>query len=276
VLLVALRMALGLGYRPDEIYTVTAAVRRCWPLIAPSCCTGARDPILVPEISQHEIQVAAGLHGHRICCCSARSSIREGTRAGRDYDIVVILKGPTRSIVVREKTKVAGIWVNAASTEFRSAPTFFAVASSRPISRIVDDKTAAIYELGLPWLQLSPIGAYEPREQARFSAGLVDLMRRDGLYKEDPRGVTVSEQVLYQARISLPSSVQTGTYTAETFAIARGRVVASAISRVEVKKLGFELLVARFAEENGFVYGLLAVALSVGMGFAAGRFFALV
>mgnify|MGYP001619598487 CR=1 FL=1 len=115
------------------------------------------------------------------------------------------------------------------------------------------------------------IGAAQPQHLV-----MVDLMRRDGLYKEDPRGVTVSEQVLYQARISLPSSVQTGTYTAETFAIARGRVVASASSRVEVKKLGFELRVARFAEENGFVYGLLAVALSVGMGFAAGRFFALV
>lgn len=236
---------------------------------------GARDPILVPEISQHEIQVRQGFTGQELLLFGAILN-PEGTRAGRDYDIVVVLKGPTRSIVLREKQRIAGIWVNAASTEFRSAPTFFAVASSRPIDKIVDDKTAAIYELGLPWLQLSPIGAFEPREQARFSAGLVDLMRRDGLYKEDPSGVTVSEQVLYQARISLPSSVQTGTYTAETFAIARGRVVASAISRVEVKKLGFELLVARFAEENGFVYGLLAVAISIAMGFAAGRFFALV
>ena len=244
-------------------------------LLAGFMLIGARDPILVPEVSQHEIQVRQGFTGTELLLFGAILT-PEGTRAGRDYDIVVVLKGPTRSIVLREKQRSAGIWVNAASTEFRSAPTFFAVASSKPINRIVDDKTAAIYELGLPWLQLSPIGAFEPKEQARFSAGLVDLMRRDGLYKQDPRGVTVSEQVLYQARIALPSSVQTGTYTAETFAIARGRVVASAISRVEVKKLGFELLVARFAEENGFIYGLLAVAISAAMGYGAGRFFALV
>jgi hypothetical protein len=36
-------------------------------------------------------------------------------------------------------------------------PSYYAIASSRPIA-IVDDKTAAIYELGLKWLQLSPIG----------------------------------------------------------------------------------------------------------------------
>lgn len=236
---------------------------------------GARDPILVPEVSQHEVQVRQGFRGTELLLFGAILT-PDGTRAGQDYDIVVVLKGPTRSIILREKQRIAGIWVNAESTEFRSAPTFFAVASSRPISRIVDDKTAAIYELGLPWLQLSPIGAYNPKEQARFSAGLVDLMQREQLYKDDPKGVKISEQVLYQARIKLPSSVQTGTYTAETFAITKGRVVASAIARVEVKKQGFERAVAQFAEYNGFFYGLLTVALSVAMGFMAGRLFALV
>ncbi|MEQ1494127.1 MAG: TIGR02186 family protein [Novosphingobium sp.] len=237
--------------------------------------SGARDPILVPEISQHEVQVRQGFRGTELLLFGAILT-PEGARAGQDYDIVVVLKGPTRSIILREKQRIAGIWVNADSTEFRSAPTFFAVASSKPIARIVDDKTAAIYELGLPWLQLSPIGAYNPKEQARFSSGLVDLMQREGLYKDDPSGVKVSEQVLYQARIALPSSVQTGTYTAETFAVYQGRVVASAISRVVVKKQGFERGVAQFAEYNGFFYGLLAVVISVLMGFVAGRLFALI
>jgi uncharacterized protein (TIGR02186 family) len=250
-------------------------VRALLALLALLLLTGARDPILVPEISQHEVQVRQGFRGTELLLFGAILT-PEGARAGQDYDIVVVLKGPTRSIVLREKQRIAGIWVNAASTEFRSAPTFFAVASSRPIKNIVDARTAAIYELGLPWLQLSPIGAYDPKEQARFSSGLVDLMRREGLYKDDPRGVKVSEQVLYQARIALPSSVQTGTYTAETFAITQGRVVASAISRVEVKKQGFERAVAQFAEYDGFFYGLLAVALSIAMGFIAGRLFALV
>lgn len=250
-------------------------MRRLLALIALILLGAARDPILVPEISQHEVQVRQGFRGADLLLFGAILT-PEGSRAGQDYDIVVVLKGPTRSIVLREKQRIAGIWVNAASAEFRSAPTFFAVASSKPINRIVDDKTAAIYELGLPWLQLSPIGSYDPKEQARFSAGLVDRMRRDGLYKEDSHGVTVNEQVLYQARIALPSNVQTGTYTAETFAITRGRVVASAISRVEVRKQGFERFVELFALNKGFLYGLIAVGISVAMGFLAGRLFALI
>lgn len=236
---------------------------------------GARDPILVPEVSQHEIQVRQGFTGTELLLFGAIMT-PEGTRVGRDLDIVVVLKGPTRSIILREKQKVAGIWINVDSTGFRSAPSFFAVASSRPIAKIVDDKTAAIYELGLPWLQLSPIGAIDPREQTRFAAGLVDLMARKGLYRQEEGAVRLSGQVLYQARISLPSNVETGIYTAETFAILRGRVVASATRQVEVRKLGFELAVADFAQNWPLFYGLLAVALSVAMGWAAGRLFALV
>ena len=236
---------------------------------------GARDPILVPEVSQHEIQVRQGFTGTELLLFGAILD-PTGTRAGRDYDIVVVLKGPTQAVRLREKQKIAGIWINADSTALRSAPSFFAVASSRPIGQIVDDRTAAIYELGLDWLQLSPIGAIDPAEQARFSAGLVDLRRRQGLYSENSGGVSISEQVLYQARISLPSSVQTGTYTAETFAITRGRVIASATARVEVRKIGFERFVAVFAEQNSLLYGLLVVSVSVGMGWLAGRLFALI
>src|SRR5690606_20633155 len=119
-------------------------------------------------------------------------------------------------------------------------------------------------------------GAIDPDEQARFTAGLVDLMRRQGLYKEQGDGVAIRDGVLYQARIALPSNVPTGSYTAETFAITEGRVISPAIAEVEVRKLGFERLVADHADRSSFLYGLIAVGLSLLMGWLAGRVFALV
>lgn len=234
-----------------------------------------RDPILVPEVSQHEIQVRQGFTGTELLLYGAILD-PDGTRAAQQYDIAVVLKGPTQAVQLREKQKTLGIWVNAASSSFRSVPSFYALAASRPVSEIVDERTAAIYELGLPFLQLSPTGAIDPQEQARFAAGLVDLRRRQGLYQQDDKGVTISDGVLYQARIDLPSNVQTGRYTAETFAIRNGRVIASATAEVEVRKLGFERFVADEAQDNSLLYGLFAVALSLGMGWGAGRLFALV
>jgi uncharacterized protein (TIGR02186 family) len=237
--------------------------------------TAQSEPILVPQVSQHEVRVRQGFTGTQLLLFGALLD-PSGGRAREHYDIVVVLKGPTQPILLREKAKRFGIWLNADSTAYRSVPAFFAVASSRPVSQIVDPRTAAIYELGLDFLQLSPTGAIEPAEQARFARGLVDLMRRQHLYQQNARGVTVDNGVLYQARIDLPSNVATGRFTAETFAIARGRVMASAITDVEVRKIGFEKLVADKAEDSAVLYGLFAVGLSVLMGWAAGRLFTLV
>lgn len=254
---------------------MSALVRCALALVAVLALAGARDPILVPEVSQHEVQVRQGFVGTQLILFGAVVD-PGGVRAGRTFDVVVVLKGPTEPIRLREKQKILGIWINHASTSFRSAPSFFAVASSRPIDQIVDPRTAAIYELGLDYLQLSPTGSIDPEKQAHFTQGLVEMRKRAGLYKEDPKGVTINGQVLYQARISLPSNVQTGRYTAETFAITHGRVIASGTAEIEVRKEGFERLVADYADEDSFFYGLFAVVLSLSMGWLAHRIFAFI
>jgi uncharacterized protein (TIGR02186 family) len=229
------------------------------------------EPVLVPEVSQSRIEVRQGFTGANLLLYGAVIA-PPGTR--ETYDIVVVLKGPAEAVRIREKQRIAGIWMNAAATDFRSAPSFFAVASSRPIAEIVDERTAAIYELGTDFIQLSPSGQIDPQEQARFARGLVELRERQGLYQQNPRGVRISEGVLYQARINLPSNVTTGRYTAETFAIARGRVLASATTEIEVAKVGLEGRVVEAAQRWSFVYGLGAIALSLAMGWVAGRLFA--
>ena len=247
-------------------------MRALFLIIAAVMLSAQSDPVLVPEVSQHEVQVRQGFTGTELLLFGA--VLDPAGRAGQGYDIVVVLKGPSEPVRLREKERFAGVWVNAESSDFRSVPSFFAVSSSSPIARIVDEKTAAIYEFGTRYIQLSPSGSINPDEQLRFAEGLVDLKQRQGLYKEDMSGVQINENVLYQARISLPSNVTTGTYTAETFAVTQGRVIASAVSEVEVRKVGFERFVELSANDYGLVYGLVAVLLSVGMGWGAGRLFA--
>jgi uncharacterized protein (TIGR02186 family) len=234
------------------------------------CLSAQREPILVPEVSQSRIEVRQGFTGANLLLYGA---VIAPDRRQEEYDIVVVLKGPAEPIRMREKERIAGIWMNAGSSDFRSAPSFFAVASSKPIEDLVDERTAAIFEFGTRFIQLSPVGQIEPTEQARFANGLVDMRQRAGLYSEDPEGVTISEGVLYQARINLPSNVTTGPYTAETFAIARGRVLASATTKIDVVKVGLEGRVVREAERNSLLYGTFAILLSVSMGLFAGRFF---
>jgi uncharacterized protein (TIGR02186 family) len=233
--------------------------------------SGAK-PVLVPDVSQRDIEIVYSFTGAELLLFGA--ILYPGGRLPRGEaptDIVVVVKGPTQSILVREKEKVAGIWVNAARLRYRSAPSFYAVASSRPIERIVDERTRAIYELGLGSLQLSPASSATTDVERRFQAGLVDLKRRAGLYVEAPGAVEITDGVLYRGRVSIPARVPVGRFTAETFLIRDGRVLAAAVRDIDIRKSGFERFVARAADRSSVLYGLVAVALSVALGWIAGQ-----
>jgi uncharacterized protein (TIGR02186 family) len=247
-------------------------VKRAVLLALAPLLLGAAEPVLVPDVSARSIEIRYSFSGAQLLLFGA--ILYPGGRVPtRPADIVVVLKGPVQPIVVREKKKIAGIWMNADSNRFRSAPTYYAVASSRPVRELVDERTAAIFELGLQDLQLSPGGGALPEKERRFETGLLDLRKRQGLYAELPGGVEITDGVLYRARITIPSQVPVGTYTTETFLIDRGKVIAAATRDVEVGKAGFERYVALAARQHGFLYGLAAVILSLGLGWAAAMLF---
>jgi uncharacterized protein (TIGR02186 family) len=240
-------------------------------LLAP-LLIAADKPVLVPDISARQVQIRYSFTGAQLLLFGA--VVYPGGRPpDRQVDIAVVLRGPVQPILLREKEKIAGIWMNADSNRFRSAPSFYAVASSRPIADLIDERTAAIYELGVHNLQLSPGGGALPEKERRFEAGLLDLRERRNLYQENPHGVEISGGVLYRAAITIPSQVPVGTYTAETFLIDRHKVIAAATRDIQIDKSGFERYVALAARRHRFLYGLTCVFLSLGLGWAAAAAF---
>ena len=240
--------------------------------LAAPLALGASKPTLVPDVSENRIEIQYSFTGAELLLFGA--ILYPGGRVPTEQaDIAVVVKGPLQPLVVREKRKVAGIWMNVESTRFRSAPSFYAVASSRPLSKLVDERAAAIYELGLQNLQLSP-GPGQPADvQRRFEAGFVDLMQRQSLYVEDPHGVRITDGVLYRGSVFIPARVPVGNYTAETFLIKDGRVIAGAVRDIRIEKRGFERFVAKAAARWSLVYGLVAVIVSLLFGWGASLLF---
>jgi uncharacterized protein (TIGR02186 family) len=240
-------------------------------LLAP-LLMGQGKPRLVPDVSQSRIEIRYSFTGAELLLFGA--ILYPGGRApSKNAEIAVVVKGPVQPLVVREKQKVAGIWMNVESSRFRSAPSFYAVASSKPLSNLVDERTAAIYELGLQNLQLSPGSGASPEVQRRFEAGFIELMQRRQLYFEDSDGVQITEGVLYRGRVTIPAQVPVGDYTAETFLIQDGRVIAGAVRDIHIDKFGFERFIADAAERWALAYGLIAVVLSLLLGWGASALF---
>jgi uncharacterized protein (TIGR02186 family) len=234
--------------------------------------TAAREPLLVPDVSQREVEIRYSFAGAELLLFGA-ILYPFGRVPSDKADIAVILRGPTQSVIVREKQRVAGLWTNAESTRFRSVPGFYSIATSRPLDKLVDERTSAIYELGLGNIQLSPSSEASPEERQRFEKGLIELMRKQQLFSEHPGEIEISQGVLYRAKIAIPARVPVGKYTAETFLIKDGKILSAATRKIVIRKSGFERFVADSAVSVPLLYGLFAIALSLSMGWIAGLIF---
>src|SRR3546814_3762278 len=85
----------------------------CAALLVPASASAA-DPRLVPDVSSRAIDIQYSFTGEELLLFGA--ILYPGQRLPDDRaDIVVVLKGPVRPIVLREEQRVAGIWVNANS-----------------------------------------------------------------------------------------------------------------------------------------------------------------
>ncbi|MEK6541428.1 MAG: TIGR02186 family protein [Pseudomonadota bacterium] len=230
------------------------------------------DPVLVPDVSSRAIDIKYSFVGEELLLFGA-IIYPDGRAPDERADIVVVIRGPTRPIRLREKQRVAGIWVNTQSVGFGSAPGYYAVASSRPIDQMIDERTAAIYEIGLRNLSLSPTEFEDSAQLRRFENGLIDLKRRQTLFVESAGGVEINQGALYRARLMIPAQVPVGRYTAETFLISHGDVIAVASRDIDIRKTGFDRFVAMAAEHYGLIYGLIAVTLSICLGWFAGWLF---
>ena len=79
------------------------------------------EPRLVPDVSQRQVEIRYSFSGAELLLFGA--ILYPGGRTPEAApDVAVVLKGPLQRIVLREKQKVAGIWMNVDRVRFRSAP----------------------------------------------------------------------------------------------------------------------------------------------------------
>ena len=228
----------------------------------------ASPTLLITDLSQGRIDINTTFKGADLLVFGA-IQYPAGAVPDAPPDIAIVVRGPVEPVTVRKKARVAGIWMNTDSVRFESVPGFYAVSTTRPIDKLADDRTTAIYEIGVSNLQLSPAsGASEERTRA-FEQGLIGNKRRDGLFAEDEGGVTVTKGVLYSARIAIPAVVPVGDYAAEIHLIRNGRVIASSVTPISIGKSGFERWIYVMAQEHSLAYGLAAVAAALFAGWLA-------
>ncbi|MGL4543910.1 MAG: TIGR02186 family protein, partial [Polymorphobacter sp.] len=120
-------------------------MNRLLALLAIWLVCGAAAPVrLITDISQSRIDIIYTFKGAELLVFGA-IQYANGQVPDEAPGLVVVMRGPAEPITVRKKARVAGIWVNTRSARFESAPGFYAVATSKPIADLVDQRTATIW-----------------------------------------------------------------------------------------------------------------------------------
>lgn len=228
----------------------------------------AAPTVLITDISQTRIDINTTFKGADLLVFGAIQYPR-GAVPDAPPDIAIVVRGPVEPVTVRRKDRVAGIWLNTDSVRFESVPGFYSVATTRPIDMLADDRTTTIYEIGIDNLQLSPASGASGAETTAFENGLIAAKRKAGLFAENAGAVSVTQGVLYRARIAIPSAVAVGDYAAEIHLIRNGRVIASSTTPIVIGKSGFERWIYVMAQDHSVAYGLAAVAAALLAGWIA-------
>ena len=184
-------------------------------------------------------------------------------RQGR-YDVIVVLEGPARPVVVRRKSRVLGIWVNTDSETFVNVPISYSVATTRVYQDIATPESYRRLSLGADNIYLAPAeGERATVTIDEFRAALRDRKKAVGLYNERIGGVQFLSQNLFRATLSLAPNVPLGTHRARAFLFRNGVFIKQSSASLGIYKAGFEQGIYEAAHDYGFLYGLFAVALAV-------------
>lgn len=184
-------------------------------------------------------------------------------RQGR-YDVVVVLEGPPRPVVVRRKDRVLGVWINLESETFENVPVSYSVATTRPLQDVADPTKYKQLSLGAQNLYMKPADETDsPATIQEFTAALRDRKTATGLYSENVGGVQFLSQNLFRATVRLAPNIPVGTHKARAFLFKSGMFVKESSAQLEIRKSGFEQSIFRVAHDYSFFYGVFAVSLAM-------------
>ena len=163
-------------------------------VVAVAPAAAQRGPDLATGITEEEVAVTSDYRGARLTVFGVHLLRGQGRN-----DVVIILRGPGEREIVRRKRRILGLWINADPVRFDDAPSFYSIASTRPIGTFLSASTIA--NLGLDPGARARLDGSTPDDSdpAAYRRALVRLKKAAGLYRESPQGLRLEDDGAFKA-----------------------------------------------------------------------------
>jgi len=231
----------------------------------------ARAQAIVSDLSQNRVSITANFDGSQIFIFGAvKSNIMPDVNAA-PLDVIIELSGPPNPVMVRKKVYKFGIWINDAAVEVSRAPSFYSLASTRPVSQIISDAEREKYRIGLDYAVDAGNGT-----PAEFGQAVIRIRQDEGIFTKVDGPVKLTQETLFTTEVSLPANLVEGDYTASIYLVRDQKIVAESRSAIAVRKTGLERWLFVLAHESPLIYGALSLLVALVAGWAASEAFRLI
>lgn len=249
------------------------------PIGAPAVSTPAQVPPerVEADVSTRNVAITSSYKGTEILVFGTVDYSRQSTPESGYYDIVVVVEGIAAPLVARRKTNVGGVWINTLSQRFASLPSYYGIASTRPLDQIADERILDELNIGFSKIEMRPSprlpGETMFEDLNAFKDAIIRLKQEDGLYVLKENSVAFIGRSLFRTSIALPSNVPVGPVKAKVYLFREGKLLSSDEAAVTLERAGLERVLHDFAYKRPLLYGLVAVALALASGLVASAWF---
>ena len=220
------------------------------------------------DVSARNVAVTSSFNGIEIVIFGAVDNSQQPSAESGYYDVLIVVEGVPGRIVVRRKNNVAGLWLNTSSATFDVVPSYYAIASTRPIDEITTEEFRASHGVGFQHLRFTPAfgqtQALSTEDLKEFREAIVRLKEKQGLYIQDNFSVAFIGKSLFRATIELPANVTVGPFETRVYLFREEKLLSQYTVRLNLEREGLERHLHRFAFGYPTLYGLMTVAIAHG------------
>jgi len=219
---------------------------------------------LVADLDQKEVGITTDFNGTELLLFGALSK-------NSNDQIAIVISGPPKSMALRRKDKVAGIWLNTENAKLIGIPSFYHVLSTRPLEEIASPEERQKIRLGYEYIPLTLASGsrIEEGEAEEWKEALIRNMEISELWDKRPGSIQVLEGVLFRTNVVLPANVIPGQYEVRVMHFSNGVMVNEDISTLEVAKSGLSATIYNIAHDYAPFYGIFAIIFAVASGWLA-------
>jgi len=237
---------------------------------------GARESVQA-DVSARNVSVTSSFNGTEIVIFGAVDNSQQPSAESNYYDVLIVVEGVPARLVVRRKNNVAGLWLNTSSATFDLVPSYYAIASTRPIDEIASEEFRATHGVGFQHLRFTPAfgqqQALSTEDLAEFRKAIVRLKEKQGLYVQNQYSVAFIGRSLFRATIELPANVTVGPFETRVYLFRDEQLLSQYSARLNLEREGLERHLHAFAFGFPMLYGLMTVAIAIAAGLIASTMF---